>query len=111
MRTVVQQCSPLAGTSRSQANAAARAERLRAAGAGRPYQGQADHVPDTALTGLPQRPVRWLDMPGRSNRGGRGGLEISHDRGLYVDQLTNFMETNAMNESDLDHKRLKAFIA
>jgi hypothetical protein len=58
-----------AGALRSQANAAARLERLNAARAGTPYLGQAGHVPDTALTGTGIPPAGWLDMPGRSNRG------------------------------------------
>ncbi len=63
-----------AGTLRSQANAAARTERLNAARTGTPYQGQAGHVPDTALTGTAQPPAGWLDMPGRSNSVVGGGL-------------------------------------
>jgi RHS repeat-associated protein len=63
-----------AGVLRSQANAAARAERLRAARAGLPYQGQAGHVPDTALSRQPNPPAGWLDMPGTSNQSAGGGL-------------------------------------
>jgi RHS repeat-associated protein len=46
---------------------AARLERARAEAAGTPYQHQAGHVPDTAVTGLAVPPMGWLDMPGRSN--------------------------------------------
>jgi hypothetical protein len=63
-----------AGQLRSQANAAARTERLNAAREGRPYTGQVGHVPDTALSGTPQPPAGWLDMPGRSNSVVGGGL-------------------------------------
>ena len=63
-----------AGTLRSQANAAATAQRIRAARAGQPYAGQAGHVPDTALTGKPHPPCGWLDMPGTSNQRVGGGL-------------------------------------
>lgn len=75
-----------AGVLRSQANAAARTERLNAARAGTPYQGQAGHVPDTALTGTAQPPAGWLDMPGRSNSVVGGGL--SSRIGQRVDVIT-----------------------
>jgi hypothetical protein len=71
-----------AGTLRSQADAAARTERLNAERAGRPYQGQAGHVPDTALTGLPNPPAGWLDMPGRSNSVVGGGLSSRIGQGV-----------------------------
>jgi RHS repeat-associated protein len=63
-----------AGALRSAANAAARAERNSAARAGMPYEGQAGHVPDTALTGQARPPGGWLDMAGRSNNIVGGGL-------------------------------------
>jgi RHS repeat-associated protein len=56
-----------AGQLRTDANALARAERLRAARAGTPYTGQAGHVPDTAISGTATPPAGWLDMPGKSN--------------------------------------------
>jgi len=62
------------GPLQSQAGAFARAERLRAELAGKPYLGQAGHVPDTALTGMPNPPMGWLDMPGTSNSVIGGGL-------------------------------------
>jgi hypothetical protein len=74
------------GLLRSQASAAARSERLRAARAGQPYLGQAGHVPDTALTGLPDPPAGWLDMPGTSNNVAGGGL--SSRVGQSVDAIT-----------------------
>lgn len=77
---------PTAGTLRSQASAAARAERLRAARAGQPYQGQAGHVPDKALTGQAAPPGGWLDMPGTSNNVAGGGL--SSRIGQTVDVIT-----------------------
>jgi RHS repeat-associated protein len=50
------------GTLREAADAAAAAERLRAAAAGTPYgQMQAGHVPDTTWTGNPQ-PHSWLPL-------------------------------------------------
>jgi hypothetical protein len=63
-----------AGGLRSQANAAARTERLWAARAGQPYQGQVGHVPDTAITGQATPPAGWVDMPGTSNQAAGGGL-------------------------------------
>ena len=63
-----------AGRLRREASAAARAERVRAARAGRPYTGQAGHVPDTAISGMPDPPAGWLDMPGASNPAAGGGL-------------------------------------
>lgn len=69
---------------RAAASAAAEAERSRAAVAGQPYSGQVGHVPDTAITGNPQPPCGWLDMPGTSNQvaggvlGSRIGNLISH---------------------------------
>jgi RHS repeat-associated protein len=63
-----------AGELRVEASAAARAERLRASRAGTSYSGQAGHVPDTAVTGLPNPPAGWLDMPGRSNQACGGVL-------------------------------------
>jgi hypothetical protein len=77
---------PTQGALRSQASAAARAERLRAARAGQPYQGQAGHVPDTALTGRAHPPGGWLDMPGRSNSVVGGGL--GSRVGATVDRIT-----------------------
>src|SRR5262249_6103142 len=74
------------GTLRSQASAAARAERTRAALAGQPYQGQVGHVPDTALTGQAVPPAGWLDMPGTSNNVIGGGL--SSRIGQAVDVIT-----------------------
>jgi len=62
------------GTLRSQASAAARAERLRAARAGTPYAGQCGHVPDAAITGQAVPPSGWLDMTGISNSVAGGGL-------------------------------------
>lgn len=55
------------GSLRAEANAASRAERLRAARAGNPYSGQAGHVPDTAISGSAEPPLGWMDMPGASN--------------------------------------------
>ena len=75
-----------AGSLRSQANEAARVERLRAARAGTPYHGQAGHVPDTALTGKPTPPGGWRDMPGRSNSVAGGGL--SSRIGKRIDVIT-----------------------
>jgi hypothetical protein len=75
---------PTAGPLRSQANAATRTERLNAERAGTPYQGQAGHVPDTALTGLPNPPAGWLDMPGRSNSVVGGGLSSRIGQGISV---------------------------
>jgi len=63
-----------AGRLRREASAAARAERVRAARAGRPYTGQAGHVPDTAISGMPDPPAGWLDMPGVSNPAAGGAL-------------------------------------
>jgi len=74
------------GTLRSQANAAARTERLNAARTGQPYQGQAGHVPDTALSGIPQPPDGWIDMPGKSNNVVGGGL--GPRVGTVVDRIT-----------------------
>lgn len=75
-----------AGPLRSRSNAATRIERLRAARAGKPYRGQAGHVPDTALTGSANPPQGWLDMPGRSNSVIGGGL--SSRIGQKVDVIT-----------------------
>lgn len=72
------------GPLRRAASAAARAERLRAARAGRPYRGQAGHVPDTAITRQANPPAGWLDMPGTSNQaaggvlGSRVGQRVDH---------------------------------
>jgi hypothetical protein len=77
---------PTAGTLRSQASAAARAERLSAERAGQPYQGQAGRVPDTALTGQARPPGGWLDMPGTSNNVAGGGL--SSRIGQRIDVIT-----------------------
>lgn len=74
------------GQLRSLANAAARRERLRAARAGQPYQGQAGHVPDTAITGQAVPPAGWLDMPGVSNQCCGGGL--ASRIGQQVDIIT-----------------------
>lgn len=38
-----------------------------------PYQGQAGHVPDTAVTGMANPPAGWLDKAGVSNNSA-GGL-------------------------------------
>jgi RHS repeat-associated protein len=81
--TVVQ---ATAGNLRTQASAAARRERARAARAGTPYSGQAGHVPDTALTGQANPPGGWLDMAGRSNNIAGGGL--SSRIGKPVDIIT-----------------------
>jgi|GEM_PF-4845228 len=54
------------GSLRSEASAAARQERARAAAEGQPYQGVAGHVPDTTWTGNPE-PHTWMDMDGRVN--------------------------------------------
>lgn len=62
------------GTLRHQASRAAATERRRAARAGMPYQGQAGHVPDTAVTGLANPPAGWLDMVGVSNNAAGGTL-------------------------------------
>lgn len=62
------------GVLRRLASGAARQERLRALQAGTPYQGQAGHVPDTAVTGSAQPPAGWLDMPGFSNQIAGGAL-------------------------------------
>ncbi|WP_179295943.1 RHS repeat-associated core domain-containing protein [Mesorhizobium sp. WSM4312] len=75
-----------AGLLRSQSSALARAERLNAARAGSPYQGQVGHVPDSALTGTAQPPGGWQDMPGRSNSVIGGGL--SSRIGQNVDSVT-----------------------
>src|SRR5262249_39319220 len=75
-----------AGTLRSQASAAARTERLRAQRAGNPYQGQAGHVPDTAISGKPVPPGGWLDMAGTSNNVAGGGL--SSRIGQTIDVIT-----------------------
>ncbi|MGE0792116.1 MAG: RHS repeat-associated core domain-containing protein [Sandaracinaceae bacterium] len=74
------------GTLRNSANRAARAERSRAALAGAPYRGQAGHVPDTAISGTPDPPAGWLDMPGKSNSvcGGVLGCRI----GQVIDHFT-----------------------
>jgi RHS repeat-associated protein len=74
------------GALRREASAATRAERLRAARAGQPYQGQAGHVPDTAVSGQAQPPAGWLDMPGVSNSacGGVLGCRV----GQTVDHFT-----------------------
>ena len=56
------------GALRGQASRAAAEERERALLAGRPYQGQAGHVPDTALTGQADPPAGWLDVRGCSNQ-------------------------------------------
>ncbi|WP_373778710.1 RHS repeat-associated core domain-containing protein [Glaesserella sp.] len=61
------------GGLRNQASRAARTERRRAERAGMPYQGQAGHVPDTAVTGMANPPGGWLDMAGVSNNAA-GGL-------------------------------------
>lgn len=73
-----QEVKPTAGILRRAASAAARAERQRAERAGTPYQGQAGHVPDTAISGQPEPPAGWLDMPGFSNQvcGGVLGCRI-----------------------------------
>ncbi len=55
------------GSLRKAASKDARAERRRAAAAGTPYQGQAGHVPDTAVTGQAAPPGGYLDMRGNSN--------------------------------------------
>lgn len=79
-----QTIKPTKGTLRRTASATARAERLRAARDGTPYNGNAGHVPDTAVTGQAQPPGGWLDMPGTSNQaaggvlGSRVGNPISH---------------------------------
>jgi hypothetical protein len=62
------------GTLRQSASAAARQERLRAARAGAPYKGQAGHVPDAAISGQPEPPAGWIDMPGTSNQCCGAGL-------------------------------------
>jgi hypothetical protein len=56
------------GALRAEANAVVRAERLAAARNGTPYNGQAGHVPDTAVSGQAKPPAGWLDMPGVSNQ-------------------------------------------
>ena len=73
-----------AGALRKLANAAARAERRRAARAGTPYVGAAGHLPDTAITGL-ANPPGWLDMLGNSNAIAGGGL--SSMIGDIIDQV------------------------
>ena len=55
------------GSLRTAASRDAAAERGRAAAAGAPYQGQAGHVPDTAVTGQPVPPGGYLDMRGNSS--------------------------------------------
>ena len=62
------------GSLRRDANRAARIERRRAERAGTPYQGQAGHVPDTAVTHMPNPPGGWLDMDGVSNNAAGGPL-------------------------------------
>ena len=54
------------GTTRSQANAAARAERARAVREGTPYHGVVGHGPDTTWTDMPI-PPEWIDMSARVN--------------------------------------------
>ncbi len=74
------------GPLRRSANASARAERLRAARAGTPYKWKAGHVPDTAVSGQPNPPAGWQDMPGVSNDvcGGVLGCKV----GQLVDHFT-----------------------
>ena len=74
------------GSLRSQASKAARIERRRAEKAGTPYQGQAGHVPDTAVTGMAVPPGGWLDMAGVSNNAAGGVL--SHRVGQRIDFYT-----------------------
>ena len=74
------------GSLRSQASKAARIERRRAEKAGTPYQGQAGHVPDTAVTGMAVPPGGWLDMAGVSNNAA-GGL-LGHRVGQRIDFYT-----------------------
>jgi RHS repeat-associated protein len=54
------------GALRAEANAAAKAEKLRAARAGTPYQGVAGHAPDTTWIGT-GHPPSWVDMSSRLN--------------------------------------------
>ncbi len=75
---------PTAGALRSEATEAARLERLRAARAGTPYQGQVGHAPDTAITGAPNPPGGWVDMPGTSNNVIGGGLSSRIGRPISV---------------------------
>ena len=74
--------TPLEGQS---ANAAA-AERLRASLDGHPYQFNAGHVPDTAVTGLPDPPCGWLDLPSTVN--GRAGGPLSSRVGQRITHFT-----------------------
>jgi RHS repeat-associated protein len=69
------------GALATQARAAARAERIRAARAGTPYRGQAGHVPDAAISGMAIPPAGWLDMLGISNSacGGVLGSRIGNE--------------------------------
>jgi len=66
--------TPTAGELRAAASAAARSERLRAAAEGTPYQYQVGHVPDTAVTGQPNPPAGWIDVPGCVNQSCGGVL-------------------------------------
>ena len=49
-----------------------------------PYQGQAGHEPDTAITRILNPIGRWIDMPGYSNNvaggviGSRVGQKVGH---------------------------------
>ena len=67
-------------------SSAARRERMRAERAGTPYSGQAEHVPDTAISGQANPPGGWLDMTGRSNNIVGGGL--SSRIGTRIDRIT-----------------------
>lgn len=72
----------------AQKNAAAKREVDRAKGAGTPYKGQAGHVPDTAISGMAEPPMGWLDMPGKANSIAGGGLAAK------VDKCIDFITVN-----------------
>jgi hypothetical protein len=83
-----QKIVPTKGPLRKAANDRARAERLRAKRAGRPYRKgyHAGHVPDTAVSGMAEPPGGWLEMPGPANSacGGVLGCRI----GEFIDHFT-----------------------
>ena len=75
-----------------QASQAARRERARAAAAGKPYRGEAGHVPDTTWANNPI-PHSWLDLSPSVNRslgGQAGGYPIGF-------QPTKFVFSNPFN--------------
>ena len=74
------------GDLRKAASRDARAERRSAARGGTPYQGQAGHVPDTAVTGQVSPPGGYLDVRGNSN--GIAGGCIGNCIGETIDGFT-----------------------